>query len=186
MLSVFKGQLDFCDKLIILILSISSFYIFIEHTNTPQLAITMIVFDLACLCGYQFEGWFQDHDDYLAQQGAGLLSCPECGGNTIRKIMSAVAVRTGDVDGHASTHAGSDSFAESAAAVLHKLQEYVEKSFEDVGSELPEKALKIHYGIEEARNIRGVATPQEEKMLKEEGIELLKIPMFKKEEKKAN
>ena len=38
------------------------------------------------------------------------------------------------------------------------------------------EALKIHYGATEPRNIRGVSTPAEEEILKEEGIEFFKIP----------
>jgi len=56
----------------------------------------MIVYDLACECGYIFEGWFQDRDDFVAQQEAGLLNCPDCGGNTIRKILSPVTTGSPD------------------------------------------------------------------------------------------
>lgn len=148
----------------------------------------MIIFDLACLCGYQFEGWFQDHQDFTCQQGEGLLLCPGCGGSNVRKIMSAVAVHTGS-DSCLSNQKLEQQMPvteEMAAAVLNKIQDYVEKNFEDVGTKLPEKALKIHYGVEEARNIRGVATPEEEKVLNDEGIGLLKIPMIKREGKKLN
>jgi hypothetical protein len=54
----------------------------------------MIVYDLACGCGYIFEGWFQDREDFVAQQEAGFLSCPDCGNNAIRKILSPVNVST--------------------------------------------------------------------------------------------
>jgi hypothetical protein len=37
--------------------------------------------------------------------------------------------------------------------------------------------LKIHYGVTEARNIRGVSTQEEEKTLKEEGVRFFKVPM---------
>ncbi len=150
----------------------------------------MIVFDLACLCGCQFEGWFQDHDDFQSQQRKGLLSCPACGGNEVRKIMSAVTVRTGSsITDHRVGDSESNAEAavlKAAVAFLEKVQRYVEKNFEDVGTKFPEEALKIHYGVRETRNIRGVATVEEEKMLKKEGIELLKVPIIKKEEKKIN
>jgi hypothetical protein len=35
----------------------------------------------------------------------------------------------------------------------------------------------MHYGVSDPRNIRGVSTDQEEKVLKEEGIDILKIPV---------
>ncbi|MGD9072079.1 MAG: DUF1178 family protein, partial [Desulfobacterales bacterium] len=39
------------------------------------------------------------------------------------------------------------------------------------------EALKMHYGVTEQRNIRGTSSPEEEKILKEEGIEFIKIPI---------
>ena len=148
----------------------------------------MIVFDLACFCGYHFEGWFQDHDDFNAQLDSSLILCPDCGSSNVRKVMSAVAVRTGGSvrcdDSGTEPHA--ETVAEQAAAFLHRIQDYVEKNFEDVGSKLPEEALKIHYGVKKARNIRGIATHEEEESLNNEGIQLMKIPMLKKEAKKLN
>lgn len=66
--------------------------------------------------------------------------------------------------------------------ILHGLSEYVLAHFEDVGTRLAEESLRIHYGIEEPRNLRGVATEEEEDILRKEGIELLKMPLLRKEE----
>jgi hypothetical protein len=48
---------------------------------------------------------------------------------------------------------------------------------EDVGDRFAEQARRIHYGEEQARGIRGSATPQEREALREEGIETLSIPV---------
>jgi len=133
----------------------------------------MIVFDLACTCGYQFEGWFQDHDDFHRQQEESLIQCPVCSSVKVRKIMSAVSVRTGS-----SQNRSPEVTKEQIADFLVRgVGNYVKENFEDVGSNLAEEALKIHYGVEKARNIRGVATDQEEKMLVKEGVELVKVPL---------
>jgi hypothetical protein len=58
-----------------------------------------------------------------------------------------------------------------------KAIEFVEKNFDNVGADFATEALKIHYGAAEPRNIRGVSTKEEEKTLKEEGIQFIKIPM---------
>ena len=50
----------------------------------------MIVFDLACGCGYTFEGWFQDRQDFECQQTASFLVCPVCGSTEIRKVLSPI------------------------------------------------------------------------------------------------
>jgi len=145
----------------------------------------MIVFDLACDCGYTFEGWFQDRKDFECQQTASFLVCPDCGSREIRKILSPIRAQLSknkeDVPSHKETKK-SDTVA-SAADALESLQDFVEKNFEDVGAELATESLKMHYGVSEPRNIRGVTTELEEKKLKEEGITLLKIPMPGKCEK---
>jgi hypothetical protein len=144
----------------------------------------MIVFDLACICGYEFEGWFQDRQDFEKQQAEAILVCPECGSHKINKILSPISFqsvgRLPVEEPPASPAAEHDQLAEVARA-LDTLQKFVEKEFENVGTELASEALKIHYGVAESRNIRGVTTAAEEKLLKKEGIELLKIPMLAKD-----
>ena len=145
----------------------------------------MILFDLSCKCGCQFEAWFQGHADYHAQLENGLLSCPECGSSAIRKILSPVAaVRSGCMQKRHDERSSlrEKDFEKQAMQVLRQLSDFVEKNFEDVGTRLADEALKMHYGVTENRSIRGVATPDQEKVLKEEGIELLTVPLFKKSE----
>lgn len=142
----------------------------------------MIVFDLTCMCGSQFEAWFQDRLDYDTQREKGLLECPECGGRDIHKILSAVAGRKS----LASPSKMSDSSVyeptpiqseQEVKELINTLSRYVKENYQDVGSRLAEKALKMHFGVEESKKIRGVVTAKEEQMLADEGIELVKIPM---------
>ena len=58
-----------------------------------------------------------------------------------------------------------------------KFVAFVEKNFDDVGADFTKEALKIHYGVTEPRNIKGVSTREDEKLLKEEGVDYVKIPM---------
>jgi len=140
----------------------------------------MIVFDLACDCGYTFEGWFQDRSEFEKQHAAAFLICPVCGGHKIRKILSPIRFQSAsNIAGglsHESRSADPENIAEVTKA-LETLQNFVEKNFEDVGTDLAKESLKIHFGVTEPRNIRGITTEAEEKELQKEGIELLKIPM---------
>ena len=61
--------------------------------------------------------------------------------------------------------------------ITKKVIDYVKNNFEDVGSDFSKEALKIHYGVNEPRNIRGFSTLEEEKTLKKEGIQFFKIPI---------
>ena len=139
----------------------------------------MIVFDLACGCGYTLEGWFQDRQDFENQQTASFLVCPECGSREIGKILSPVRRQSSRNEGEEPSRKKTEKLPPpaNAADALETLQKFVEENFEDVGTELATESLKIHYGATEPRNIRGVTTEDEEKKLKEEGINLLKIPM---------
>jgi hypothetical protein len=139
----------------------------------------MIVFDLACNCGFTFEGWFQDRQDFEDQLSAAFLECPDCGSHAVRKILSPIRFRSAgsDVDSHQQQNCTGSVSREDAEKALTTLQKFVAENFEDVGADLAKESLKIHYGISEARNIRGVTTEYEEIKLREEGINLIKIPM---------
>ena len=64
--------------------------------------------------------------------------------------------------------------------------EYIKNNSEDVGTRFAAEALKIHYGAAEKRSIRGSATEEEEKTLKEEGVGFLKVPMPVSDPEKSN
>lgn len=147
----------------------------------------MIVFDLACQCGFHFEGWFKDHEEFASQEREGLLSCPKCGGRQcLRKVLSPVAYQKKSsrppAAGQSPSATDPARTVDSLEQTMRTIQEFVEKNFEDVGSDFARRTLKIHYGVEEAKNIRGVVTPAEEKMLDKEGVQYLKIPTLDKKE----
>lgn len=133
----------------------------------------MIAYDLQCSNGHTFEGWFEDRKTYLDQQKKDLISCPVCNDTFVQIIPSTFAIKSSP----------SVKFRQppSEEAVLEKIGkeavEFVEKNFDNVGSEFAKEALKIHYGAAEPRNIRGVSTNEEEKILKDEGVEFFKIPL---------
>nr|MBF0222942.1 DUF1178 family protein [Desulfobulbaceae bacterium] len=143
----------------------------------------MIVYDLTCICGYQFEAWFRGRADYDSQCQNGLLVCPECAGNDIHKILSPVSTVTHITPVINKTSEIVDAVPETVPskkeleAFIETVSTYVKENYQDVGSNLAEKALKMHYGVEEHKRIRGCVSAQEEKMLADEGIELIKIPL---------
>lgn len=144
----------------------------------------MIIFDLRCFCGYQFEGWFYDHEDYVRQEEEGRLSCPQCGDRRVQKILSPVATvgREQRQKTSASVPDKSEIDENQLRAMLAEVKAYIDRNYEDVGANLATTALKIHYGVEERRDIKGVVTAQEEIMLNKEGIHLLKVPVIKEED----
>jgi hypothetical protein len=140
----------------------------------------MIVFDMACSQGHIFEGWFDSPESFEEQNSKNLVSCPYCDDTDIRRVLSPVAVKRSGTETRA-VPAPID-YRELAKEVIN----YINKNSEDVGPKFSAEALKIHYGVAEKRNIRGTATLDEEKTLKEEGIDFFKFPLPKIDDDKKN
>jgi hypothetical protein len=141
----------------------------------------MIIFDLQCINGHTFEGWFDGHSDFEHQYQQGLLSCPVCDTTSVEQILSPVAVRT-------TSQAASIQRTQQdvLAGINKKLTRYVEKNFENVGTGFAREALKIHYGASEPKNIRGITTPEEDKLLDKEGVPVIKFTLPEKTKEELN
>ena len=135
----------------------------------------MIIFDLKCENGHKFDGWFKDRQAFIEQNSQKLVACPICNSCGVDIIPSSVTIMGKD-----SRTAGKVEGKEiSPERALQMLRQYVDKNFEDVGNKFAEVALKIHFGEEEKRNIKGTTTPQEDDNLREEGVSFIKIPVPK-------
>ena len=79
----------------------------------------MKVLDLRCDNGHLFEGWFGSDDDFMAQNGGGLIECPMCADKVVMRMPSAPRLNlSGARDGHA-PHATAGT-ADAAAVVAGK------------------------------------------------------------------
>lgn len=135
----------------------------------------MIVYDLKCKKNHEFEGWFKDRAAFEEQKKLNLITCPVCGGVGVDIVPSTVAILGRDLK--TSEHKQIRTIAPLKA--MQRLNDYIEKNFDDVGDTFTDIAIKIHHGEEEARNIRGTTTHQEEELLREERVPFLKIPVIK-------
>ena len=120
----------------------------------------MIAFDLKCANGHTFEGWFEDSSAYEAQKKKGLITCPVCSETMVSKIPSTFAIKGSQPS------APHNSKPMELNNIDQEIIDYVDKNFDNVGCDFAKEALKIHYGVTEPRNIRGVSTEEEEKTLK--------------------
>ena len=75
-------------------------------------------------------------------------------------------------------HRNQEPSANREVQFMEKLVHYVQENFEDVGTDFAKEALKMHYGVSDPRNIRGVSSEQEEQTLREEGISFFKLPVM--------
>ncbi|ACN13628.1 conserved hypothetical protein [Desulforapulum autotrophicum HRM2] len=141
----------------------------------------MIVFDLQCINGHTFEGWFDDGQTFEIQQEQGKILCPVCETSVVTRKLSPIAVRT-------SQGAAAQSRAREEAAVdlAAKVSAFIEKNFENVGQNFTREALKMHYGASEPKNIMGTTTAEDDKVLEKEGINVIKLPLPPKPEENLN
>lgn len=151
----------------------------------------MKVLDLCCSQGHGFEGWFSSEDDYSAQLGRGLISCPLCADTGISRRPSAPRLNLSGARAPSAAPAAdaAPSRASNATASAPMSPEkalqaawmqavrHVIAHTEDVGERFPEEARRMHYGEVEARGIRGQATPEQREALMDEGIEIASLPM---------
>ena len=143
----------------------------------------MKVLNLQCSHGHSFEGWFASQDDYDAQRGRGLVTCPVCNDSEVTKMLSAPRLNLGasQSESPVKTQAESTAAANVGPAQLQaawmQMVRHVMANTEDVGQKFAEEARKIHYGEREERNIRGQATREETEALLDEGIDILPLPV---------
>ncbi|OGP51060.1 MAG: hypothetical protein A2Y79_00480 [Deltaproteobacteria bacterium RBG_13_43_22] len=135
----------------------------------------MMVLDLRCANDHFFEGWFSNTETFYQQKRNGEIRCPVCDDNQVNQVLSPVAIK------RSSRLSNENEAVDSPTKQLRHFYKYIEENFEEVGTEFAKEALKIHYGVADKRNIRGTSTADEEKVLKEEGVEFHKIPFPKGE-----
>lgn len=143
----------------------------------------MIIYDLKCNTGHQFEGWFGNPDDFKQQAAKQLIACPVCDSIEVEKLPTASHVNTLPVADKTLEPNQGDLVNREQLKSLHK---YIEENFDNVGTEFAEEARRIHYGETEARNIHGEATQQEAQELSEEGIDAFPIPAIQIDKDKLN
>ena len=153
----------------------------------------MKVYNLACPLEHRFEGWFASEEDCLAQQSKGILACPFCDSTEITRMPSAPHIgksssteltvsktESEGLSGGVVALTGNDHSqleAQVQAAFLKGMRELMGRS-EDVGDSFADEARKIHYKESPERSIRGQTTLDEAEALREEGIDVLSMPMI--------
>lgn len=146
----------------------------------------MKVLDLRCDHGHGFEGWFGSEDDFSSQLERGLVECPLCGSREIGRLPSAPRLNLSGAREPAPRTPQPVSAATPAPAAQAQLQalwfqavRHVMAHTEDVGERFVDEARRIHHGEAPDRGIRGQASPEQAAELREEGIEVLALPVPK-------
>ena len=158
----------------------------------------MIKYQLICNQDHEFEGWFQTSNSFEEQAAKGLLCCPICDSDQVRRALMTpnllspkhsssgkltptesshkIENPTSPDNARASTKAQQMQGFGAALATIRQIQQKITKECRDVGDDFAEEARKIHYGEAEAEGIYGHATESEREALQDEGIEVLDMP----------
>ena len=143
----------------------------------------MKVLNLRCAHDHRFEGWFASDADFASQDERGLVACPMCDDKTISRLPSAPRLNVSKQrdarapdDGTRGDSVAAGLQARMQAQWLRAVQQVL-NSTEDVGDRFPEEARRIHYGEAQERGIRGRASREDADALRDEGIEVVSVPM---------
>lgn len=142
----------------------------------------MKVLDLRCANGHGFEGWFASDEDFMSQNGRGLVECPICADKVITRMPSAPRLNLSGAREPAPASASAPGRpadaqpADMQALWLKAVRELMGRT-EDVGERFAEEARRIHYGEAPERGIRGQASAEQRAELLDEGIETFSLPV---------
>ncbi|MGY9004576.1 MAG: DUF1178 family protein [Alphaproteobacteria bacterium] len=160
----------------------------------------MIVYNLNCSAGHDFEAWFKDSKAFVSQQKGHKIGCPVCGETKVEKVPAAPRIGTGiskdpsfEESGMSAESGGANGPVNAGEAsgepsvptgkagqdimsALNELHRHVKETCDDVGKDFAEEARKIHYGDAEERGIYGEATEDEAEELADEGVPFATVP----------
>lgn len=101
-----------------------------------------------------------------------------CGSHSINRLVTAARVNTGRAAPPvAAEGADAPQYANFDAAKMLKVISHIIDNTEDVGGAFAEEARRIHYREAPERHIRGTASAQEVDSLRDEGIDVVALPV---------
>ena len=134
----------------------------------------MIKYRLNCKdCDMSFDSWFASSKEFERLKKRKLLNCHNCNSFKVEKtIMSPQLINKSN-----------EKLDMKFKKINKKIQEYqnfIKKNFDYVGNNFAHEARSIHYSEKKKnKGIYGIASNNEIKELKEEGINTEIMPWFK-------
>jgi len=132
----------------------------------------MVIYNLCCALGHAYEGWFDSSEQFTEQHEAGSLECPLCGCPDVEKKPHASAIARGQGGGEPPTY---PVLQQQVRAVMQRIASVVRANTEDVGERFVTEARAIHSGEVPPRAIRGQASAEDERELRDEGVPVVRV-----------
>jgi len=138
----------------------------------------MIKYRLICKdCETTFDSWFSSSKEYERLKKKKFLNCHICSSLSVEKTLMSPSVLMSK--NNSKTINQSKKYKETKEIIL-RYQEFIKKNFDYVGENFAYEARSVHYKNKKAqKGIYGIATKEDLKELKEEGIEAELIPWIK-------
>ena len=138
----------------------------------------MIKYNLKCKNEHEFESWFSDSNEFENLKKKKLLECIFCSSKKINKSIMAPMV-SGIKERNIEIQELNENLVNEKDKLL-KLRKFVERNFEYVEKDFSKRVREIYYDKKNKKTIYGTTTAEEREELEEEGIDLLSIPWFEK------
>jgi hypothetical protein len=151
----------------------------------------MIHYQLRCDQQHGFDGWYKDSAAFDKLAKAGLVDCPVCGSSQVSRALMAPAIARGQPaiepptpPPEAAPRAPAGDAPQAAAgpmpaqmqALLQRMRAEVEKNCDYVGADFAEEARRMQRGETALRGIYGEANDADAEALRDEGIEVARLP----------
>ena len=138
----------------------------------------MIKYKLICAdCEVTFDSWFSTSKEYEKLKNKKFLNCYICNSLNVEKALMSPSVLMSK--NNSKTVNQIKKYKETKEIIL-KYQEFIKKNFDYVGENFAYEARSVHYKNKKVqKGIYGIATKEDLKELKEEGIETELMPWIK-------
>ena len=135
----------------------------------------MIKYKLLCKnCDLKFDSWFASSNEYERLKKKKFLSCHKC--NSIRIEKTIMAPRLINSKSESYERVNIEKY-NKVKETIKGYQKFIKENFKYVGDNFAYEARTIHYnGKKKVKGIYGIASKEDIKELKEEGIDTQMIP----------
>lgn len=140
-----------------------------------------------CVNEKEFDGWFQSIEAYEKQKLQNLINCPICGCDNVVKLLTAPSFKftadktTSDTTNQQKNIKNIGNFlpnknSDNISILLRTLKKEIQKNSTFVGDEFVSQVRSMKEGKIKEKPIHGQGTNKEIQELRDEGIDVFKIP----------
>jgi hypothetical protein len=135
----------------------------------------MIIYKLICKdCDTSFDSWFSSSKEYEKLKKKKFLNCHVCNSLNVEKTLMSPSVFRSKNNTKIDNQ---DLKYKEIKKTILEYQNFIKKNFDYVGENFAFEARSIHYDNKKnSKGIYGVATKEDLKELKEEGIDAEMMP----------